>query len=189
MSPFALAGLRTPQPTSVQDMIPHWLPTREHCQSVFTCKSQLPLPETEPAFLQLMQEGLASVPLEWLVAGGIFLGVCTWWLHGWTKPRPLISDGATKFRLEWKGRSSTVPTFIWPDTIAKLQLAHNFKCQEFTLAELRQRKINQSTITEQPPKCKWMLWNLFRVTPLWLPARLRTGFKKFNVHTRGGHSI
>lgn len=34
---------------------------------------------------------LASVLLEYPVAGGIRLGVCTWWLCGWTGPSPIIS--------------------------------------------------------------------------------------------------
>lgn len=90
----------------------------------------------------------SSLLLERPVTGGIRLRVCTWWLHGLDRTQPadiwaaviLGNVGRTKFSGggEWKGRSSTVPTFMWPDepdAITKLQLAHNSKRWEFTLVE------------------------------------------------------
>lgn len=91
-------------------MIPHWLPTREHCQSVFPCKLQATLPETKSTFLQLIQEDFAPLLLQCPVAGGIRLGVylMTPWLD---PPQPydiwatviLGNGGPTKFRGNERG--------------------------------------------------------------------------------------
>lgn len=136
-------------------MIPHWLPTCGRCLSVFPCKLQPPLPETESAILQLTQEGFASLLLECPAAGGIRLGVCTQSLHGWTEPNPMLDLLSLEGMKRKKQYSTNIHMTRW------LQWAHNFKCQVFTLVELRQRKINQRTITGQPPKnAKWMLWKV-----------------------------
>lgn len=79
----------------------------------------------------------ASLQLGCRAAGGIFLGMCTWWLHGLDRAQTadiwaaviLGNVGLTKFRKNERGEADE------PDTVTKLQLARNFKCQVSTPVE------------------------------------------------------